>query len=245
MQNGPAQQLRRHLLSSLSVLFGTPIWWSTLRLDQRPRLSESPTLRVVSSDMYGLLNWQQDYWQQNFLESNKYLFHPMWSGLAGQMGLARTFRREQVLDDKCWYRTAFVSEFLRYIGYDSTLVSIVPLGDGREAMIALSRPWGDRPLDERDSMLLRLVQESTRWVHRRQLDGPPPDQSSPTLTQLSPRHRRVLDLLLSGQPEKKITDLTELSPRTVHKYIEQIYRHFRVHSRAELMAQWITSGKAG
>jgi DNA-binding NarL/FixJ family response regulator len=49
----------------------------------------------------------------------------------------------------------------------------------------------------------------------------------------------MLELLLSGRSEKEIATALQVSPRTVHKYVEQIYRAFEVSSRAELMALFI------
>src|SRR5690606_25353192 len=48
--------------------------------------------------------------------------------------------------------------------------------------------------------------------------------------------RPVFECLLTGRREKDIALLLCLSPRTVHKYTEQIYRYFSVHSRAQLLA---------
>ncbi|HIB64533.1 MAG TPA: response regulator transcription factor, partial [Phycisphaerales bacterium] len=44
--------------------------------------------------------------------------------------------------------------------------------------------------------------------------------------------------LLRGLSEKEIAAELMLSPRTVHKYVEHLFRHFQVNSRAQLMALW-------
>jgi DNA-binding CsgD family transcriptional regulator len=49
----------------------------------------------------------------------------------------------------------------------------------------------------------------------------------------------VLDELLAGRSEKEVAAKLCLSTRTVHKYVEKIYRVFSVSSRGELMALWI------
>ena len=56
---------------------------------------------------------------------------------------------------------------------------------------------------------------------------------------LPARHSAVLDALLTGRSEKQIAAALALSPRTVHKYIEQVFRALDVHSRAELMALFL------
>ena len=52
--------------------------------------------------------------------------------------------------------------------------------------------------------------------------------------------RRVLALLLTDKPEKEIAHDLSLTPGSAHQYVVEIYRKFRVNSRAGLMALWIT-----
>jgi len=61
--------------------------------------------------------------------------------------------------------------------------------------------------------------------------------------ELSPRLRETLDCLLSGSSEKAIAQELKLSPHTVHGYVKLIYRHFKVKSRAQLLAQWVRAMK--
>jgi DNA-binding NarL/FixJ family response regulator len=44
---------------------------------------------------------------------------------------------------------------------------------------------------------------------------------------------------LRGESEKQIAQKLGLSRHTVHEYVGNIYRHFGVCSRAELMAMWV------
>jgi DNA-binding CsgD family transcriptional regulator len=242
MQTASAEQLRRHLMERLAILFGCPVWWSILEGDPGPQ-TEAPSLQVIHSDIFGLVDWQQHHWQQTFIEGGTYFSHPMWNGLNHQAGCARTLRREQLVDDRSWYRSPFVAEFQRHLGFDDVMASAIPLGGGREVLLALSRPWGDRSFEERDVLLLTLIQKATLWIQCRQLHDLQKEKAAAVLDeparQLPPRHRRVLDLLLLGRSEKEIAHQTGLTARTTHKYIEQIYRAFQVSSRAELMALWI------
>lgn len=59
------------------------------------------------------------------------------------------------------------------------------------------------------------------------------------LETLAPRLQTVAEQLLTGKREKEIAAAMELSPRTVHKYVEQIFRALGVNSRAELMARFV------
>ena len=53
------------------------------------------------------------------------------------------------------------------------------------------------------------------------------------------RLRQVLDCLLEGDSEKQVAARLGVTPPTVNQYVKAVYRHFRVNSRAELMARWI------
>ena len=56
---------------------------------------------------------------------------------------------------------------------------------------------------------------------------------------LSRRLRETLSLLLEGQSEKQVASSLNLGTRTVHDYVMRLYEHFRVSSRAELLAYFI------
>jgi DNA-binding NarL/FixJ family response regulator len=56
---------------------------------------------------------------------------------------------------------------------------------------------------------------------------------------LSRRLRETLTLLLEGQSEKQVASALNLGARTVHDYVTRLYEHFRVSSRAELLAYFI------
>ena len=57
--------------------------------------------------------------------------------------------------------------------------------------------------------------------------------------ELPPRLRETLTSLLSGASEKQIAKTMNLSPHTIHVYVKQIYRHYNVSSRGELLARWV------
>ncbi|HEX8523649.1 MAG TPA: LuxR C-terminal-related transcriptional regulator [Tepidisphaeraceae bacterium] len=57
--------------------------------------------------------------------------------------------------------------------------------------------------------------------------------------ELPPRLRETLTSLLNGSSEKQIATQMDLSPHTVHVYVKQIYKHYNVSSRGELLARWV------
>jgi DNA-binding CsgD family transcriptional regulator len=69
--------------------------------------------------------------------------------------------------------------------------------------------------------------------------GEPPRRRDALSAALPSRHARVLDQLLTGRSEKEIASALALSPRTVHKYTEQVFRALGARSRPELMARFV------
>ena len=56
---------------------------------------------------------------------------------------------------------------------------------------------------------------------------------------LSPRQRQVLAWLLQGESIKQVAARLGLSQHTIGDYVKEIYRHFGVYSRSELMALFV------
>ena len=54
---------------------------------------------------------------------------------------------------------------------------------------------------------------------------------------LSGRERDVLELMASGATNPEIAERLGLSPHTVRQYVKTLFRVYRVHSRAQLIAQ--------
>jgi len=60
--------------------------------------------------------------------------------------------------------------------------------------------------------------------------------TEPSPDKLSPRLRQTLACLLEGDSEKQVAARLSLSRATTHQYVTALYRHFRVQSRAQLLA---------
>src|SRR5262249_21491596 len=65
--------------------------------------------------------------------------------------------------------------------------------------------------------------------------APLPSATEQSVEQLSRRLRQTLACLLDGDSEKQVAGRLGLSQATVHQYVTTLYRHFGVHSRAELL----------
>jgi DNA-binding NarL/FixJ family response regulator len=62
--------------------------------------------------------------------------------------------------------------------------------------------------------------------------------------ELSPRLRQTLGRLLAGDSEKQIARHLGVSPHTVHVYVKNLYRHYNVCSRGELLARFVRDPSA-
>ena len=56
---------------------------------------------------------------------------------------------------------------------------------------------------------------------------------------LSPRARQTLEALIRGDSEKQVARKLGVSPHTVHVYVKQLYRRFKVSSRGELLSLFV------
>jgi DNA-binding CsgD family transcriptional regulator len=115
-----------------------------------------------------------------------------------------------------------------------------PMPGGGISGIGVYRELGGPHFDEREAKIAHIVLSEVPWLHFNAF----PDQASQDITSLYPRHRTVLNLLCEGWSRKKIATRLGLSENTVHGYAKTIFKHFCVHSQAELIARF-TNGDGG
>lgn len=89
-----------------------------------------------------------------------------------------------------------------------------------------------RPFDQRQRTIVHLLHPQIEWALRPAVTGPPG---------LPAKHQVVLDLLLGGEAEKQIARRLAKNEHTIHSRIKQIYRHFGVGSRAQLLAKFVAT----
>lgn len=164
--------------------------------------------------------------------------HPMLPHLHDLAAIQHvTIQRRDWVPDEEWYRS-LVFQFQGDAGLDHNIASVHILqpkpADLHSAFMIL-REKGQRPFSGREVLLLNTLHRELAPLIGRQLAG----GNEPSPAGLAPRHRKVLEALLDGDSEKQIARRLGYSQSTVHEYIKAIYRHFRVESRAELMARWI------
>lgn len=246
---GQPAEARRELLRSVQELLRlAAVFWTVLDSDLTTSSAPDPS-GVVRTDIAGLDDWQLALWQKPFFDDGGFVENPLWEVLQPGHGRLRTVRRADVIPAERW-RAHPQHQFARALGFDDEVASMVPIGEGRECLLVVSRAYGDRRrFGHRERLLVHAVQGALRSFYRRLLEPPTDLAGRPRLpglrVRLAPRHRAVLDQLLTGRSEKEIAAVLGLSPRTVHKYVETVFDAAHVSSRAELMALFIPPGQDG
>ena len=160
---------------------------------------------------------------------------PIFEALQQLPGRLVTRARRQLVSDAAWYRSA-AWEYRRPIGIDEQLTSIYQVSDdGAITVIALHRAPREREFSPREQRLVSFFHEELGRLVGHALVS----VTEPSPDKLSPRLRQTLACLLEGDSEKQVAGRLELSQATTHQYVTALYRHFRVRSRAQLLAHII------
>jgi DNA-binding CsgD family transcriptional regulator len=139
-------------------------------------------------------------------------------------------------DEASYHASPWYQNFFKQIDCDDYVVSIrvvdVPR---RPEAITIDRPHGAAPFGPREVGLLKLLHDEIAPLVGVRLTT----EEHLSRDGLSRRLRETLTLLLEGQSEKQVASALQLGTRTVHDYVTRLYEHFRVSSRAELLAYFI------
>ena len=153
-----------------------------------------------------------------------------------------TRRREDLVEDRQWYRIAHIQDDRRAAEVDDVLYSVYRRNrSGGIHILAAHRPWGDRRrFTRREQALLNLLHRATAEL----LEPVAQSLLDQRASTLSPRLKETLGFLLTSLSEKEIAFRMGVSNHTIHGYVKQIYVHLSVESRAELMAKFIKQSGA-
>ncbi len=114
------------------------------------------------------------------------------------------------------------------------LVSVRATPAGAYSVVSLYREPDLADFDGREARIAHIVLAEVPWLH----DTGGPEDGMKLLPKLSPRRRGVLNLVLEGHPRKEMAALLGISTHTLDGYVKDIFRHFHVHSQAELIARF-------
>ena len=219
----------QHFLSESALLLGAEVaslWGAQI---------EPTYFRPASGSTVGLDSSQASFIERWYFTGNAHMQDPITRRIR-QTGSRGVYNRRCLMEDRAWYRDPATAEKLHQLGLDDLLVGARPL-QGGVVFLTLHRSAQDRPFGETEMKRLEELLDLSAWFFRAACEhgllslkvGP----------KLPPRLQGVLVEMLRGKSEKDLAGDLGLSPRTVHKYIEQLYRVYGVSSRPELMALWI------
>jgi DNA-binding CsgD family transcriptional regulator len=135
------------------------------------------------------------------------------------------------------------TDYFRHRGVADQLIAVLKARDSRTSLVVFSR--SRRGFGDRDRTVVKLLlphlQHSVR--HRRRLaalvasGAGRRDPLAPELwTRLTERERDIVACLATGGTDQRIARTLAISPRTVGKHLENVYRKVNVSGRVELVA---------
>lgn len=168
-----------------------------------------------------------------YMTDGEFARNPLMPGMLSRAKPIAVCLRREVLPDRPWYCSVTYQEYMKQGGVDDGIACLALCGAGRSHAMGVHRLTGDAPLELRHR---RKVQLLYREIVKR-IGNELASWLGPHRSMLPPRARQVLALLHSGDSEKMIAVRLGISTHTVHDYVKLLYRHFGVHSRAELLAK--------
>jgi len=222
-------QKKRHLMDGLCGLVGVDAWAWGLIVEMTPG-----KLPVSAGMQHG------GFGDSAFAEFLKVVTHPDMAWLTApyakelqDTGHHLTRTMQQIILPKT-FRQSGAGAMWSELGFFPCCLSSRPREGGGINMIGLYRKSGRPLFDERESRIVHILLSEVPWLHEQ---GWPDDRGGLVPT-LSAQMRLVLEMLLQSYSRKFIADHMGISIHTVSGYIKQIYRHFLVHSHAELLRRF-------
>lgn len=147
-----------------------------------------------------------------------------------------------------FHRLGIYSEYFRYVPTDDQIAFSLPqVADGRLAAFTLSRSGSDFTDDDRAVLgaLMTPLSNALRRARARHRAGAALAAADPDgLAALTDREVEVLQLAARGRTNKAIARTFDVSPRTVAKHLEHIYRKLGVTSRTAAVYQTAAAAQA-
>lgn len=150
-----------------------------------------------------------------------------------------TAANHQLMTSDEWERSPDYQEVVRPLGTEVVIHSSIKVSseadvfEGLGLFRAKCRNFNDHEMD-----LIQVLHERIA----RLIGGPLARFNEPRPSDLTLRARNVLVCILEGDTDKEVSKRLSISPHTVNHYTKQIYTHFSVTSRTELLARWIRRG---
>lgn len=227
-QEGSSSERKCFLMDGLCRLIDAEKWVWGLHVKE-----PSGEMHYVSSLNGGFIDEQHT-------SLLKALAHPSMQEVAGryfrEMVMSETHitrLREQV-DPQAQFKMAENAGLWRDAGIEHILLSARPLDEKSFSALGIYRSSQQPSFTAREVKIAHIILTEVTWLHE---EGWPEDRGA-TVPKLYPQQRLVLNLLLKGMDRKTIASELEISSNTASGYIKEVYKHFNVHSHAQLIAKF-------
>ncbi len=160
--------------------------------------------------------------------------------LARRAGKFRAQRlRDGFIDYAAFKKTPHYKTYYTDFGIEDRIWVGFPVSEQTESFFIIDRRERKKRFTRKELDIASYTLRGLMWFHRRLLQ-----ELGPLLFQspLTPTEQQVLRLLLTERSVKEIAAEIGLSFHTATDHIKQIYRKYRVDSRAGLMAIWLGIG---
>jgi DNA-binding CsgD family transcriptional regulator len=231
---GDFQEKRRLLMDGLCEMIGATAWvWSMAEYqpDKQP-------------SFVGLIHGGFD--EGRFATYLEAINHPAMELIARPASLelrergTHITRTRQQLDSTGMLDRSAAAPLWERANIGPLIASLRPMAGGGVNAIRVYRTLREPQFDDRESRIAHIILSEVPWLHFEAF----PDKQTREITNLYPRHRTVLNCLCEGWSRKKIAEHLGISINTIHGYVKVIFKHFGVHSQAELLAR-LTVGDGG
>jgi DNA-binding CsgD family transcriptional regulator len=223
---------REHLACEMRLLVKAQVGFVGEMAGQK--LGEGPMIQMVD------LGWTsagaRSLWLRHHQEQ-QYERDPIMRRVSLQAVPLGTSLREQLVPDRPWYKSVLYNDYLRVAEIDDAIFSFHSETGASRSMCGLvvyKAQRGGR-FTQRDRLLVQLCYDEIGRLEGTVLAT----ARDPSVSRLSPRLRQVLGALVEGDSEKQVGRRLGLRPDTVREYVQTVYRHFGVHTRAELLAYFL------
>lgn len=169
----------------------------------------------------------------DFIQDQRVAADPSIPALIACTGQSVSLLRDQMVDNAAWYGSDHVNVMRRAADSDAFVMSQQMLPElGIKQFMLISRPWREKPFEQRQRRIVRLIHEELGrlWSHdlQKQRDNP--------INALPPRLRQALELLRRGDSEKQVAAKLSISRHGAHHLIRRLHRELGVATRGELLA---------
>jgi len=232
---------REHLLQGACQLLGGNV--GTMMADYRSQHGWFGELAITS--VVGLPQSMEEVYRPAMLQMDHRRFEDvsenLWPGITELWDQMQrqgwvTTAGHAIVDEATYRASPIYLNLRKQMDCDDFVVSIrvvdVPK---RPEAISIDRPHGAAPFGPREVSLLKLLHDEVAPLIGVRLAT----EEHISRDGLSKRLRETLALLLEGYSEKQVASQLNLGARTVHDYVTMLYEHFRVASRAELLAYFV------